>query len=359
MNATGWKRGLLPAVIVLAAGVAGYLAWRGFAPPEQPAGFVSGNGRIEATEVDIAAKQAGRIREILVNESDFVEAGQVLARMDVQGLQAELAQAQAQVRRAQSAKTTAGSVVAQRRSARTTALAVVAQRESELAFAEKEYQRAEALVARGFVSAQRLDDNRAKLHGARAALGAARSLVLEAESAITAAESQVVEAQSAIESAQATVDRLLSEIGDATLKAPRGGRVEYRIAQPGEVVAAGGKILTVLDLSEVYMTFFLPETVAGRVAMGSEVRIVLDAAPDKPVPAKISFVASTAQFTPKTVETAEERQKLMFRVKAQIDRELLARYRTQVKTGLPGVAWVRIDPAAAWPAHLQADWARK
>jgi HlyD family secretion protein len=359
MNTTGWKRGLLVAVIVLAAGVAGYFAWRGFAPSEQPAGFVSGNGRIEATEVDIAAKQAGRIREILVNESDFVEAGQVLARMDVQSLEAELAQAHAQVRRAQSAKTTAASVVAQRRSARTTALAVVAQRESELAFAEKEYQRAEALVARGFVSAQRLDDNRAKLHGARAALGAARSQVLEAESAITAAESQVVEAQSAIESAQATVDRLLSEIADATLKAPRGGRVEYRIAQPGEIVAAGGKILTVLDLSEVYMTFFLPETVAGRVAMGSEVRIVLDAAPDKPVPAKISFVASTAQFTPKTVETAEERQKLMFRVKAQIDRELLVRYRTQVKTGLPGVAWVQLDSAAAWPAHLQADWARK
>lgn len=350
---------MLSASIVLAVVTAGFFAWRGVAPSGQPAGFVSGNGRIEAIEIDIAAKQAGRIREILVNEADFVEAGQVLVRMDVQSLEAELAQAQAQVRRAQSAKTTATSVVAQRRSARVTALAVVAQRESELAFAEKEFQRAEALVAKGFVSTQRLDDSRAKLQGARAAQGAARSQVLEAESAIATAESQVVEAQSAIESAQATVDRLQSDVADATLKAPRGGRVEYRIAQPGEIVAAGGKILTVLDLSEVYMTFFLPETVAGRVAMGSEVRIVLDAAPDKPVPAKISFVASTAQFTPKTVETAEERQKLMFRVKAQIDRELLARYRTQVKTGLPGVAWVRLDPAVEWPAQLQATWAQK
>ena len=359
MNMTGWKRWVLSAAIVLGVGTAGFLAWRGVAPSGSPAGFVSGNGRIEATEIDIAAKQAGRIREILVNEADFVEAGQILARMDVQSLEADLAQARAQVRRAQSAKTTAVSVVAQRRSARMTALAVVAQRESELAFAEKEFQRAEALVAQGFVSRQRLDDSRAKMHGARAALGAARSQVLEAESAITAAESLVVEAQSAIESAQATVERLQSEIADATLTAPRGGRVEYRIAQPGEVIAAGGKILTVLDLSEVYMTFFLPETVVGRVAIGSAVRIVLDAAPDRPVPAQISFVASTAQFTPKTVETAEERQKMMFRVKAQIDRDLLARYRTQVKTGLPGVAWVQLDPAAEWPAHLQADWARK
>lgn len=359
MDTTKWKRWLLTAMIVLAVGGVGLFIWRGLSPPGQPAGFISGNGRIEATEIDIAAKQAGRIREILVNEADFVEVGQVLVHMDVQALEAGLAQARAEVRRVQSAKITAASVVGQRRSARTTALAVVAQRDSEVALAEKELQRAEALVAKGFVSTQALDSSRAKLQGARAAQGAARSQVVEAAAAIISAESQVVEAQSAIESAQATVDRLQSDIADATLKAPRSGRVEYRIAQPGEIVAAGGKILTVLDLSEVHMTFFLPETVVGRVAIGSEVRIVLDAARDKPLPAQISFVASDAQFTPKTVETAEERQKLMFRVKAQIDRELLVRYRTQVKTGLPGVAWVQLDSAAVWPAHLQADWARK
>lgn len=359
MDTKGWKGRIFLGAIVLAAGVAAFFAWREFDRPALPAGFASGNGHIEATEIDIAAKLPGRIREILVNEADFVEAGQVLANMDVQTLEAELAQAQAQVRRAQSSKITAASVVEQRRGARMTALAVVAQRESELAFAEKEFERSEALVVKGFVSAQKLDDSRAKLHGARAALSAARSQVLESESAIRTAESQVIEAQSAIEAALATVESLKSEIGDAILKAPRGGRVEYRVAQPGEVIAAGGKILTMLDLDEVYMTFFLPETVVGRIAMGSEVRIVLDAAPENPLPARISFVASAAQFTPKTVETAEERQKLMFRVKAQIDRELLVRFRTQVKTGLPGVAYVKLDSAAAWPANLQANWAQK
>ena len=358
MIPVAWKTRLFALAAATAVAAGGFLAWRGLNGPGPAAGLASGNGRIEATEVDIAAKLPGRIKEILVNEADFVEAGQVLARMDVQSLEAELAQARAQVRRAESAKSTAISVVAQRRSARATALAVVAQRESALSVAQKEFERDEALVAKGFTSAQKLDDSRTKLDGARAALEAARAQALEAESAIRAAESQVVEADSAIEAALASVARLESEIADATLKAPRGGRVEYRIAQPGEVVGAGGKILTVLDLGEVYMTFFLPETVAGRVAMGAEARIVLDAAPQRPIPARVSYVASDAQFTPKTVETKEERQKLMFRVKAQIDPELLKRYRTQVKTGLPGVAYVRLDPATDWPANLQADWAK-
>ncbi len=124
------------------------------------------------------------------------------------------------------------------------------------------------------------------------------------------------------------------------------------MTQAGEVLGGGGKVLNLVDLSDVYMTFFLPETVAGRIALGSEVRIVLDAAPQYVIPAKVSFVASTAQFTPKTVETASERQKLMFRVKAQIDRELLLKHLQQVKTGLPGVAWIKIDPNAVWPDKL-------
>ena len=90
----------------------------------------------------------------------------------------------------------------------------------------------------------------------------------------------------------------------------------------------------------------------GRVALGSEVHIVLDAAPQYVIPARVSYVASTAQFTPKTVETASERQKLMFRVKAQIDPALLQRHLKLVKTGLPGMAWLKLDAQAMWPANL-------
>jgi HlyD family secretion protein len=162
----------------------------------------------------------------------------------------------------------------------------------------------------------------------------------------------VASARAAVTAAEASVARIKADIDDSALVAPRSGRVQYRIAQPGEVIGGGGKVLNLVDLSDVYMTFFLPETVVGRLALGSEVRIVLDAAPQLVIPAQVSFVASTAQFTPKTVETASERQKLMFRVKAQIAPELLQKHVQLVKTGLPGMAWLKLDASAPWPAHL-------
>ena len=183
-------------------------------------------------------------------------------------------------------------------------------------------------------------------------LAATRAQVKAAQAAVVAARTQVASARSSVTAAQATTARIDVELADSVLKAPRDGRVQFRVAQPGEVLGGGGKVLNLVDLSDVYMTFFLPETVAGRVALGSEVRIVLDAAPQFVIPAQVSFVASTAQFTPKTVETASERQKLMFRVRARIAPELLARHLDQVKTGLPGVAWLKLDPQAAWPARL-------
>jgi HlyD family secretion protein len=128
--------------------------------------------------------------------------------------------------------------------------------------------------------------------------------------------------------------------------------VQFRVAQPGEVLAAGGRVLNLVDLGDVYMTFFLPTAQAGRVALGSEVRLVLDAWPQAVIPARATFVANVAQFTPKTVETAEERQKLMFRIRAQIPEDLLRKYIEQVKTGLPGMAYVRLDPNVEWPARL-------
>ncbi|MGN6448672.1 MAG: HlyD family efflux transporter periplasmic adaptor subunit, partial [Brucella intermedia] len=113
-----------------------------------------------------------------------------------------------------------------------------------------------------------------------------------------------------------------------------------------------GKVLNMVDLGDVYMTFFLPTEWAGRVKLGAETRIILDAAPQFVLPAQVTFVADVAQFTPKTVETEEERQKLMFRVKAKISQELLQKYIQQVKTGLPGMAYVKLDPNAEWPQHL-------
>ena len=291
---------------VLAVG-GGVLGWQRLKPQGLPPSIASGNGRLEATDTDIATKTGGRIKQVLVREGDNVKAGQTLAIMDTALLEADLARAQAQVRQAQQASATVDALLAQRQQAVTTASAQVAQREAQLALVSKEYQRAKELVAQGFLPPQKLDEANAQLQGARAALSAARSQVAEARTAITTTESQRTEAQSAIETALASVKRIEADLADATLKAPRDGRIQVRAAQEGEVLGGGGRVLSMVDLSDVYMTFFLPETAAGRVAIGSEARLVLDAAPQYVIPAKVTFVASVAQFTPKTVETAVER----------------------------------------------------
>lgn len=338
------------AALLLAVGAGAW--WTTQRPDDIPEGFVQGNGRIEATEISIATKTGGRVADIRVGEGDFVQAGQVLVRMELDSLRAQRVEAVARLQQAQEAVAQARAAVAQRESDRASALAVVTQRESELEAAQRRLPRSEKLAQDGFYSGQVLDDDRARVRTLDAALVAARSQAEAARTAIAAARTQVGGAQANVRALEATLQRLDVELAEGELKAPRDGRVQFRVAQPGEVIGAGARVLNLLDITDVYMTFFLPETVAGRVAIGSEVRLVLDVAPDHVVPARISFVASSAQFTPKTVETESERQKLMFRVRAQIPRELLLKYQTQVKTGLPGVAWVRLDPQAPWPDRL-------
>lgn len=341
------------ALILVGVVVAVAALWWALRPAGLPEGIAAGNGRIEATEIDIAAKIPGRIVDILAREGDFVQAGAVLARMDTQVLRAQQAEARAQVRQAENAYLTAQSIVAQRESELAAAQAVVAQRRAELDAAKKRLRRSLALVGEGAASRQQLDDERAQMLSAQAAVSAAQAQVAAARAGIEAAKSQVVEAQSVIEAAKATVARLQADIDDSELKAPVDGRVQYRVAEPGEVLSAGGRVLNLVDLTDVYMTFFLPTEQAGKVALGSDIRLVIDAIPNYVIPAKASFVASVAQFTPKTVETESERLKLMFRVKANIAPELLKQHLEQVKTGLPGVAYVKLDPAVPWPAKLE------
>lgn len=317
-----WLAALAAALAVVAGG---YLLWQHFREPPLPPGFASGNGRIEATEVDITAKIPGRLAEVSAREGEWVQKGQVVARLDVQELEAQLRQAQAQVRQAQEAVHQAEANVGRYR--------------SDLALAEKTLVRSRELVGKGFISKERLDQAVAGRDAAAATLQAATVGVGEAEAAVKVAE--------------ARVEQIKANLDDSTLKTPIGGRVLYRLAEPGEVLASGGKVLTVLDLTDVYMTVYLPTDQAGRVTVGSDARIILDAAPQYVVPAKVSFVAPRSQFTPREVETRTEREKLMFRVKVRIDPELLRRYVEKVKTGLPGVAYVQLDSNAPWPLRLQ------
>ena len=292
-----------------------------------PSGFSSGNGRLEATEVDVATKIAGRLSELLPREGDMLEAGAVLARLEADDLRAQLRAAEA--------------AVTQARKAVDEARAGERKSRSDVALAGKTLKRSQSLVDKGFISRSKLDTDQTGMEGALAGMDQAQSRVAEAEAAAAAAVAKV-------ESLQATLN-------DTSLKAPISGRVLYRLAEPGEVLAAGGKALTLLDLSDMYMTIYLPTDKAGQVALNSEARIVLDAMPGQPIPATVVFVAAKAQFTPREVETRTEREKLMFRLKVKPDPAWLAAHRDLVKGGLPGVAIVRLDADAAWPANLQID----
>lgn len=313
---------LAAAAAVAVATAVTWIILRG--PSDPPDGFAKTNGRIEAERVDIATKFAGRLKTVLVKEGDLVKAGQLLAELDTAELQAQLKEAEA-------SKVQAEQQVAQ-------AVALVAQRNSELTLASLQLDRSLDLVGKG-VTSQEIVDQR-------------QSAKRTAEAAVNSANAEVAVAKAAIEAAAARINRLAVDIEDCALKAPRNGRVEYRLALPGEVLAAGGRVLTVLDLTDVYMTVFFPTSEAGRLRIGSEARVIFDAAPQYVVPATVTFVASEAQFTPKYVETKVEREKLMFRVKLSLPAEMLEKYETVVKTGVPGVGYVKLSEDAQWPPRL-------
>ncbi|WP_036258031.1 HlyD family efflux transporter periplasmic adaptor subunit [Methylocapsa aurea] len=314
---------LFVALLGVGAAAGGRYWWLSRLPP-LPQGIVWSNGRIEAEEIDISTKFAGRIAQLAVQEGDMVAPGQVIARMDTRDLEASLKKAEAQV--------------LQGRRNLEEARALVAQQETEVTLAKAEFERASALLKRGFTTRQAFDQRQQALNSANAKAIAARARVNQAEYAL--------------EAAQHEVELYEVNIADNTLIAPREGRIQYRIANVGEVLPVGGKVFTMLDIADVYMNVYLPTADAGRAKVGSDARVVLDAYPNFAAPAYVSFVATQAQFTPKAVETKSERDKLMFRVKVRIDPDLLRRHAAEVRTGLPGIAYVRLDPKAEWPERL-------
>jgi HlyD family secretion protein len=313
-------------VLAVLAAFISYAAWKVLLAPSDlpPEGFARGNGRVEADLIDISTQMAGRVSEISVREGDLVQPGDVLSVMDTDVLQAQKMQAQAAVASAEAAVG-----VAQ---------AGVAQAEANLALSQSELTRNETLSARDVVSQANLDISRTKVQVDAASLEAAKATL--------------VAKQRAVDAENANLRGIEKNITDSTLRAPEAGRVLYRLAQPGEVLGSGGKVLTLVSLGDVYMEFFLSASDAPRVRLGDEARIVVDIMPDFAVPAIVSFVAPQAQFTPKQVETIEERESLMFRVRVRIPQDLVAARLAQVKTGVRGVAWVRL----AMPDGTVPDW---
>ncbi len=312
------------ALVALVAAVAGYAWWQA-AQDTGPPAFAQGNGRVEADLVDVASEITGRMAVVHVQEGDLVETGQPLARIDTDSLEAKLDRAKADVAAAES----------QAEQAR----AVIDQNAAALEFSQVELERASTLLERGFGSQEQVDSRRSERDTDRAALAAARA-------SLTAAERQA-------DAARAGVREIANQIEDAQIVAPVRGRVLYRLAEPGEVVGSGAPIMTLVDLSRVYMEIFLPTARAARVGIGAEARISLDGI-DLVIPAQVSFVSPEAQFTPETVETQDVRADLMFRVRLRVDQDLIERNIDYVKTGMRGTGHIRLAGSGnePWPDDL-------
>ncbi len=317
---------IIGGIAVAVAAFFGYRWWRA-RQSALPPGIASGNGRVESKEVDVASKLPLKVKEVLVSEGDLVKPGQIVVRMDTVTLESELAEAR--------------NSVAAAREQIAVAKAAMARRKSEIELAKIESERAKNLV-RERAGSQREADVRA-----------AAVKTTTAGYAEEAAKLQV--AQEQVKVGEANVATIQSRIDDATLRSPVLGRVLYRLAEPGEVLPAGGKALTLVDLSDVYMEIFLPSEQAAALKIGAEARFKVDYEPDRVGVGYVSFVSPEAQFTPKEVETRSEREKLMFRVKIQIPKELVTHYIERVKTGVRGVGYVKVQDDAVWPDWLQRN----
>ena len=317
------------ALAAVAVGVIAYVGYRYYESKQivVPEGIAYGNGRIEAKLADVSAKEALRVRDILVDEGDLVTPGQVLVHLDTVTLDAQLAAANANV------------AAANERLA--VAQATISKVKSQIKLARIEADRSRKLVAENAGSQRDYDVRKAAVETNTAALAEAEAQLETARREVTVAEANAATVQ--------------TRIDDATLKSPVLGRVLYRLAEPGEVLGAGGKALTLVNLEDVYMEIFLPAAEAARVKVGAEGRLTVDYEPGRSAVGYVSFVSPEAQFTPKEVETKSEREKLVFRVKIQVPKPLVTHYVQHIKTGVRGVGYVKISESAVWPAWLQEN----
>jgi HlyD family secretion protein len=290
-----------------------------------------GNGRIESVQVDVTTKEPGRVEKILVREGDMVHPRQVLAKMDTVTLEAELARTEA--------------TVAEEEAKAIEVDASIAKAQSQLKLDQIEFDRTRALYDRKAATRSEFDLK--------------ETLVKTSSATLNGEKAKLNTARKSVDAAKAEVAHVRSRIADMTLHSTVDGRVLYRLAEEGEVLGSGGKVLSLVNLGDVYMEIYLPAQEAVKVKIGADARIVFDVAPEYAAPAKVSFVAPEAQFTPKQVETRSERDKLMFRVKLTVPPERVLPYIERVKTGIRGVGYVRLDDAIAWPERLDRHLPRR
>ncbi len=360
------KKWIIIPIVLVVGGILAYKYWKS-TQSALPEGIVSGNGRIEAKLSDASAKEPLRVKEILVDEGDLVKPGQVLVRLDTVTIEAEMAKNKAAVAGAReefaaanAAIASAKADIAASKAEIDAANAAIEQQQGEIKLAQTEADRQRRMLAENATSQALFDTRQTALATAKSTLTSVQAQADAAQARAGAAQARAATAQSQADAAQRQIEVALAQVAvtksrieDATLISPVTGRVLYRLVQPGEVLAPGGKALTLVDLSDVYMEIYLPSNYAAALKTGASARITVDYEPDRSAAGYVSFVSPEAQFTPKQVETKSEREKLMFRVKIQIPAELVTHYIERIRTGVRGVGYVKVRPDATWPQWLE------
>ena len=400
---------LIALMLAVAVAFAVYMNYKRTADTT-PEGFASSNGRLQLQNIDVASLRAGRVSQVLVHEGDLVEKGTPLVTLSseeldtqLQGAEAAKSQAEAAKSQAEGRKSQAQAAKARAEGAVTRAMgtekraeggyartqggvnqadAVIAAKKAQLQIAldnlnntkalrkddlvsiaelqqrEQAYQAAKAeVLAAQAAKAQAAaggTEAQAGIAEAQSGIAEAKAAVAEAQAGINQAQAGIEQAQAGINQAQSQINRVKSIQSDMYVRAPQAGRVEYRIVEVGNVIAPGSKVVTLVDPNDVYLEIFLPTDSSNQVQIGSPARIVLDGI-KAVLPAKVSFVANQSQFTPKSVETKNEREKMMYRVKLSLDPQVASRYQTLLKGGMTAQGYVQLDPSKAWSKDLEVN----
>lgn len=345
-------RKVLLAVLLAAAAGGGWWLYQQQESTALPDFVFHSNGRLELNRLDVASLYPGRVERVLVAEGDAVKANEVLVELSSAQSSSQLAAAQAATLRAAELVQRARAGVTQAQQAVARADAEIAAYRQQQKVAKLELDNAKQMRREDLVSASELAKRQADFERATASVKAAQAARAEAQAAVAQGQAAVAEAEAGVKQAQAQADTAASADADMAIRSPLTARVEYRLVEPGTVIGAGSRVISLLDPADVSMNVFLPNATVGGLRVGDEARLVLDGI-DAVFPAQVSFIASEAQFTPKAVETADEREKLVFRVKLKVPADVAQRYDRLLKGGTTGDGYVRRDSSQAWPLALE------
>ena len=345
-------RKVLLAVLIAAAAGGGWWLYQQQESTALPDFVFHSNGRLELNRLDVASLYPGRVERVLGAEGDAVKANEVLVELSSAQSSGQLAAAQAATLRAAELVQRARAGVTQAQQAVARADAEIAAYRQQQKVAKLELDNAKQMRREDLVSASELAKRQADFERATASVKAAQAARAEAQAAVAQGQAAVAEAEAGVKQATAQADTAASADADMAIRSPLTARVEYRLVEPGTVIGAGSRVISLLDPADVSMNVFLPNATVGGLRVGDEARLVLDGI-DAVFPAQVSFIASEAQFTPKAVETADEREKLVFRVKLKVPAEVAQRYDRLLKGGMTGDGYVRRDSSQAWPLALE------